>query len=300
MAYQILSTGAAIFDNRGFAVPFNFELQIERILQIPEGAWFISGGIELQLQIFFSSTFEPDNPDDPIAIRNGTERFLNPTQRQIGYWAASSEGFVVTDNRIKYDKEGHSYSYPRIELSNTLNNVPQVMRLTGFTRESHAQTISPVAICGSTLGITNPPPAPTQYNIDAAIGDGGICMRVLPGQSEYAEIDRFSNIVPKTLQIDTKELLAPDLISGVVYGGYRLECSYQWGYHQDVCSGVVIPSNTILTGGAPFTPVTYTCVAGEIIPFTPLECPLGQLVPELITNADGTVRYNLVCSDNDV
>lgn len=279
MAFVAVSSGTAIFDNRFGDAPRDWSELLPQSLVIPEGSWFSSGQIQLQLQTFISVVIEQTNQ------RRNTERFLNPTQLQIGHISWLSQGFVVTDERIKYERQAHSYLSPVVELSNTRQDNRIEMGATTNTRSGHAQTNVGVPVCGTIRGLVPPPPSLAALELSGSIGLGAICMTTSIGALELAQLDVFSSFVPKELVIETKDLLLPDEIAGVVWTGYQLELGWLMGYHQEASTARANSPSPQITGDAQGAVYNYTCNLGLSVP-NPLGCVPPQ-IPFLQYNQNG-------------
>jgi hypothetical protein len=255
MAFTIIESGTYVADNRTGAAPLEWSELIARNLVVEEGSWFSTGQLQLQLQVFFSVTI------DPLGQKRNTERFVNPTQLQIGHYALMSDGFVLQDDRLKYEKQAISLVSPIVEISNTRSDVRQQFGLTANSRAGHAQQISEISVCGTVRGLQVPPPGPVAWDNSQTIPKGSVCLKTALGQTEFQEIEPF---LPgeKRLIIDTKSLLLPDEVRGILWTGYRLEVGWLLGYNQEASTGITTPPVPFVQGDVQPALFSYSCISG--------------------------------------
>lgn len=291
MGFILCASGAEIITNASSALNGEWEVAIDPLVVVPYGNWMLVGQLQLQLQIFISVAARAESN-----YRGNTERFLNPTQSQVGYVSMLSDGFVVDSSRIQYDKQAHSYLSPIINIANTEQDAGLVLRRTTNSRESHAQTISPVPICGSGQLFITAPGGISPFETSSEIPDGGICMRVAPGADEFVTMERITT-PPGFIQllVDRKQYSGITAISGLVYSGYDIEVGWTIGYHDAGSNAERADTGGLLTGGGAFTPVTYTCVAGNSIPVTPQPCSQSEIRVVYIPDGSGGFVSSVEC-----
>lgn len=255
MAFTIIESGTYVVDNLTGSAPLEWSELIARNIVIDEGSWFSTGQLQLQLQVFFSVTI------DPLGQKKNTERFLNPTQLQIGHYALLSDGFVLQDDRLKYEKQAISCVSPIVEISNTYNDARQQFGLTANSRAGHAQQVAEIIVCGTVRGLQVPPPGPVAWENSQQIPKGSICLKTVPGQTEYQEIEPFTGAV-KEISLDTKSMAFPDQVSGILWTGYRLEVGWLLGYNQVASTAIATPPVSFVVGDVQPALFSYSCDTG--------------------------------------
>jgi hypothetical protein len=286
--YTLLDSGTKIIDNSNGTAPLEFIELIPLNVNVPEGAWFGTGQLQLQLQTFCSVTINRD------AIRGGTERFLNPTQMQIGHIAWLNSGFVQRDDRIKYEKQYWEQISATVQLSNTRQDARIEMRSTTNTAAGHAQQSSLINACLSASGISPPPPAPTNLFGGWEIGVGTVCMTTLPGQTEFAQADPFQPNSTKSLILALKDLL-PSEIQGLLWTGYSLELGWTIGYNQEASTAVQVPAAPFVLGATIPAAFGYRCINGT--PFAAEGSCKGGEAPTAGYSGANVPRFT--CRPND-
>lgn len=291
MGFVLCASGAETISNAFSATTSDWAVGVDPLVVVPYGNWILTGQLHLQLQVFISVATKVESN-----YRGNTERFLNPTQSQIGHIAMASDGFVVDHHRIQYERQAHSYLSPLINVANTEQDAGLVLRRTTNSRESHAQTISPVPICGSGQLFITAPGGISPFETSAEIPDGGICMRVAPGADEFVTIDRLTT-PPETIQllVDRKQYSGITSLSGIVYSGYDIEVGWTIGYHDALSNAERASAGGLLTGGGAFTPLTYTCVAGNSLPVTPQPCSQSEIRVVYIPDGQGGFVSDVQC-----
>jgi hypothetical protein len=288
MNFQILSTGISSFDNLISDTPLNWELALPRDMILDQQSWFSTGQVQLQLQIFFDITTNPEFQ------KQNTERFLNPSQLQIGHWAIESEGYTQDDGRLKYLKQAIRILSAQSEIRNTLIDARINLSNTINSQTGHAQSISDIPICGTERGIVPPDGQLLTLDNSSVIPIGAICLSTALGQTEFQEIEPY---LPDDIQvlIDTNSIGLPDKIKGILWTGYRLDCSYIIGYNS--CSSTAIPTTPkiFVTGKVNPAPYSYTCANGVYVPL-PGFCPPGTIPTN--TYNPGTGQGGYICTDN--
>jgi hypothetical protein len=268
MSYTIVADGTEVVDNYLGEFPLDWSVLITRDHIIDEGAWFSTGQIQLQLQVFFSVV------TNPLITMPGSSRYLNPTQSAFGHWAAESDGFVIADDRLKYERQMSVFNSALIQISNTGLDAPRVFGLTINTQAGHAQQIAELAVCGTVRGLLPPPPTPTALDFSATIGKGSICLKTYPGATEMREKDPFL-FVPKLIEFDLFTLALPTALRGVIWAGTKLEVGWLLGYHQEASSAQATIPAPFVVGEVQPALYSYSCEVGVSVP-VPGTCSPGN------------------------
>lgn len=284
MTFAIVASNTYVVNNLTGSSPLEWSELLPTSIVVNEGGWFADGQLQLQLQTFLSVTTNPSN------IKRNTERFLNPTQSQIGHVAWLSENFVMADERIKYERQAHTHVAPTMHLVNTRNDARLEIGLTTRSRSGHAQSSASIPVCGIIRGLTALAPAPTQLDLSGTIGLGAVCLTTSLGETEFVQRDVFDNSVQKQLIIDTRSLLIPTEITGVLWTGYELEVGWIIGYHEAASTARVQPPAPYVLGDVTPAIYNYTCDLGLSVP-NPMFCTEPNL-PFLQYRPNGTAFYS--------
>jgi hypothetical protein len=285
MAFTVVADGAEVIDNYLGDLPFDWLSIITRDHIIDQGAWFSTGQLQLQLQIFYSVV------TNPLIATPGSSRYLNPTQSAYGHWAAESDGFVLADGRLKYERQMHTFNSAQIQISNTGQDAPRVFGLTTNTQAGHAQQVAELAVCGTIRGLLPPPPTPTALDFSATIGKGSICLKTYPGATELREKDPFL-ITPKLIEFDLFTLALPTALRGVVWAGVKLEIGWLLGYHQEASTAQATLPEPFIVGDVQPALYSYSCQVGVSVP-VPGSCSPGNNI--VVIKDRNTGRVSLAC-----
>jgi len=255
-----VALGATTIDNQIGQSPLFGGVAIDRFLTIPESNWFQSGKLQLQLQILLDVTTNVAN------AKPNSERFLNPTQSQLGHWAITADDYVLDDGRIKYNKQAIIVNSPIIDISSTRADAPVRFSNTiagkngGFMARS-----GNAAICGKLTGIQVPEPAPISNDISLTFPLEQLTGDFVIGQLQFSQED---TIAPGVYQvsIDTNKFLFPDSIQLTVWQGQSVRVTWGIEIIEADSSAVATPNVGFVVGDVIIPPYGYGCAFGQPIP----------------------------------
>lgn len=273
MTFAPLYSGTDVFDNLTGSSPLDWNTLLRLDYVVPQGAWFGTGQLQMELQVFYSVTTNVQ------VAKSGTERFLNPPQAQFGHWAAISNGFVVNDGRLLYERQIHSYKSSQVQVSATQADARQNFGNTLESRASHAVSLTEFNGCVEVTGLATPPPTPSKFLGQANFGAGALCLGIHFGQIELQEKDPF---LPgkKEVVLRAKDLMLPDELSGVLWTGHRLEVGWILGTQEVRSSANPVAPYSFLTGPLSVPNYQYSCALGNPVPL-PINPPCQPLQLDL-------------------
>lgn len=255
---------------------------------VPEGGWFATGQLQLQLRFAFVAT------PDPTILTRDTARFYNPTQSQIGHWAASEGGFVIEEGRILYSQQTQKFESSPIQLYNTRQDAPKIYNNTENTTITHSLNQGLVRVCGILDTPPSPPGSPAQGFFSGSIGGGTICTVTVPGQLQLYELDNYEQSVPRELILELNDSGLPDRLTGVVWPGWGLSWAWTLGYLQARSTAQQVTAPGLITGEPRFLPNFVTCVAGVPQPFSGGgQCT--EITRVYVPDGNGGGTYDLYC-----
>lgn len=285
-----LVTRELVFDNSSKATPMDWDFSIDESVVIPDGGWFNTGVLQLQLLVGFVTTKNPN-----VAKRN-TQRFLNPEQQQIGHWAAISNGYVLQDDRIKYAAQQSGWS-ASIVVNNTYAQAPVLLGTTSNTAAGHAQGISQAVACGTARGIVVAPPNQSALDIGLLIPGQANCMVYGLPEIELRQKDVFAPTT-RAVTVNLRDLNMPNVFSGVIWGGYNMSVLVALYTLELASTAIERPPAPFVKGAVTPAIASYTCQTGLPIPSSGARC-----APQLVYSEGsepGCVALAIQCEDNIV
>lgn len=263
MSQKLIANTTYVFDNLAGAASLDFLVPFDNNFVVDYDEWYKHSQLQVETQVFFSIT------SDPLVAKPNTERFLNPTQSQFGHWAATNQDFVLSDGRIKYNKQAHVFVSPIVLLQGTRPTLPVVTSRTTNSQVDHAQNTTEALVCVSLL----PTPAPILTG-EAQLLESALCMAVYKGQEEYVTIDPYPSAALSSLRLDLSLSGLPDAMQGVLWVGHRLEVGVITSYYTASNTSVLDPGRTPILGRPLFAAPTKGCILGQPVPPDPT-CPDG-------------------------
>lgn len=276
---MLLANDSVTIDNTEGSAPMEGELGILSLLTIPENAgWLFTGQLQLQLQIFFVVTTNVANS------KPNSERFLNPTQSQIGHWSLSAKEFVLDDGRLKYSRQAIRLDSPLIPITSTTRDAPISLSLTRATRRSSIQGSGNAVICGTGSAISQANGQEQLTNVSMLMPQEQLRSDLIFGQMQFRQENNLRAGV-KELLVDTSRFLWPDTVSIIAWQGQQVEIL--WSIEDVTIDSTAenIPLPSFIVGDSVTVPYGYACDRGLVRPaITNPPC----LRPDLIYTDTGT------------
>jgi hypothetical protein len=272
--------------------PTEWFLSIPEDIVVTEDIWFSTGQLQLQLQVALVVT-----PSEDI-VKKEASRFYNPTQTQLGHWAAFDSDFVISDGRIKYNKQLLSFNSNLIQVANTGVDSPRQYDSTSNTSITHSINTGEIVICGNVETAIIPEALVSIGYLSASVPRGTICMTTAPGRLQLYESEVFESSEPKNVAINLHDSGLPDRLSGVTWPGYALSWAWTIGHLAAVSSGRQKPTPSLLGGAPLISPAANVCVSGIPVPVP--DSPLcSTILTSTVLLPDGSSRGRVECSSDD-
>jgi hypothetical protein len=260
MTQQILWQSFHDVDARSSSSALDYQFFMPTTADIPLAGWFESAVLNLRytLQLNLSFTGSPQK-----------QTFYNPTQYAGGHISVQTNGYVVDDFGLKYERQLYNYDLPPIGIAGSAVALPITLRKTSNSGNEHFFSVSDIKVCGE---ITNtPPPSPIGY-LDGTIPAGAICLKGIPGGMELDQIERRVQDPNYFLPINLDEYFHNFSLQGIIYAGFRLDVAATLYFLWEQSGVAIVPGGIVINGAAPFPVYGHTCAFGQPVPL-PLNPP---------------------------